>query len=254
MNRFLLKGLASVCALAVMFGTASCSDDDKTDGSVSVSAIAVNPTTATIKVGESTTLSTTITPADATDKTITWSTSDEKVATVDAGKVTGVAEGTATVTATTKDGGKAATCAVTVSADAPSVKEVTLEGNITSDMTLNAADKNYMKGFVYVKSGATLTIEAGSVIKGVSVSAGEKAASLIIEPGAKIIAEGTADKPIVFTSDKPAGQRVTGDWGGLIICGNARVNRVNRPTIEGGLIRNMAIRLLTNLMAKAPVS
>lgn len=234
MNRFLLKGLASVCALAVMFGTASCSDDDKTDGSVSVSAIAVNPTTATIKVGESTTLSTTITPADATDKTITWSTSEEKVATVDAGKVTGVAEGTATVTATTKDGGKAATCAVTVSADAPSVKEVTLEGNITSDMTLNAVDKNYMKGFVYVKSGATLTIEAGSVIKGVSVAAGEKAASLIIEPGAKIIAEGTADKPIVFTSDKPAGQRVTGDWGGLIICGNARVNRVNRPTIEGG--------------------
>lgn len=234
MNRFLLKGLASVCALAVMFGTASCSDDDKTDGSVSVSAIAVNPMTATIKVGESTTLSTTITPADATDKTITWSTSEEKVATVDAGKVTGVAEGTATVTATTKDGGKAATCAVTVSADAPSVKEVTLEGNITSDMTLNAVDKNYMKGFVYVKSGATLTIEAGSVIKGVSVAAGEKAASLIIEPGAKIIAEGTADKPIVFTSDKPAGQRVTGDWGGLIICGNARVNRVNRPTIEGG--------------------
>lgn len=234
MNRFLLKDLASVCALAVMFGTASCSDDDKTDGSVSVSAVAVSPATATIKVGESTTLSATITPADATDKTITWSTSDETVATVDAGTVTGVAEGSATITATTKDGGKTATSTVTVSQDAVAANEVTLEGDITSDMTLNAADKNYMKGFVYVKSGVTLTIEAGSVIKGISVAAGEKAASLIIEPGAQIIAEGTADKPIVFTSDKPAGQRVTGDWGGLIICGNARVNRVNRPTIEGG--------------------
>ena len=52
------------------------------------------------------TLSATITPEDATDKTITWSSSDEKVATVDAGKVTGVAEGTATITATTKDGEK----------------------------------------------------------------------------------------------------------------------------------------------------
>lgn len=234
MNRFLLKGLASVCALAVMFGTASCSEDDKTDGSVSVSAVTISPATATIKVGESTTLSATITPADATDKTITWSTSDETVATVDAGTVTGVAEGSATITATTKDGGKTATSTVTVSQDAVAANEVTLEGDITSDMTLNAADKNYMKGFVYVKPGVTLTIEAGSVIKGVSVSAGEKAASLIIEPGAQIIAEGTADKPIVFTSDKPAGQRVTGDWGGLIICGNARVNRVNRPTIEGG--------------------
>ena len=149
MNRFLLKGLASVCALAVMFGTVSCSDDDKPDGSIAVSAVAVSPTTATVKVGESVTLSATITPDDATDKTITWSSSDEKVATVDAGKVTGVTEGTATITATTKDGNKTATCAVTVSNEAPSSKEVILEGEITSDLTLNAADKNYMKGFVY---------------------------------------------------------------------------------------------------------
>ena len=62
MNRFLLKGLASVLTMAVMFGTVSCSDDDdKPDGSVAVSAVAVSPTTATIKVGESTTLSATIT-------------------------------------------------------------------------------------------------------------------------------------------------------------------------------------------------
>ena len=228
MNRFLLKGLASVLTMAVMFGTVSCSDDDdKPDGSVAVSAVAVSPTTVTIKVGESTTLSAAITPSDATDKTVTWSTSDEKVATVNAGKVTAVAEGSATITVTTKDGGKTATCTVTVSNDASSSKEVILEGNITTDFTINAADKNFMKGFVYVKSGATLTIEAGSVIKGVSVSPGEKAASLIIEPVAKI-------KPIVFTSDKEPGKRLTGDWGGLIICGNARVNRTNQPTIEGG--------------------
>ena len=63
---------------------------------------------------------------------------------------------------------------------------------------------------------------------------GEKAASLIIEPGAKIMAEGTVDKPIVFTSDKEPGKRATGDWGGLIICGNARVNQTKRPVIEGG--------------------
>lgn len=234
MNRFLLKGLASVFALAVMFGTVSCSDDDEKEGTIAVSAIAVNPTTAAVKPGATVTLSATVTPEDATDKTITWSSSDEKVATVDGGKVTGVAEGTATITATTKSGDKTATCAVTVSEDAPEVLEDTLEGNITADRTISAANKNFLKGFVYVKSGATLTIEAGSVIKGISVAPGERAASLIIEPGAKIIAEGTVDKPIVFTSDKEPGKRVTGDWGGLIICGNARVNRTNQPTIEGG--------------------
>lgn len=234
MNRFLLKGLASVFALAVMFGTVSCSDDDEKEGTIAVSAIAVNPTTAAVKPGATVTLSATVTPEDATDKTITWSSSDEKVATVDGGKVTGVAEGNATITATTKSGDKTATCTVTVSEDAPAVIEDTLEGNITADRTISAANKNFLKGFVYVKSGATLTIEAGSVIKGISVASGERAASLIIEPGAKIIAEGTVDKPIVFTSDKEPGKRVTGDWGGLIICGNARVNRTNQPTIEGG--------------------
>ena len=234
MNRFLLKGLASVFALAVMFGTVSCSDDDEKEGTIAVSAVAVNPTIAAVKPGATVTLSATVTPEDATDKTITWSSSDEKVATVDGGKVTGVAEGTATITATTKSGDKTATCTVTVSEDAPAVIEDTLEGNITADRTISAANKNFLKGFVYVKSGATLTIEAGSVIKGISVASGERAASLIIEPGAKIIAEGTVDKPIVFTSDKEPGKRVTGDWGGLIICGNARVNRTNQPTIEGG--------------------
>ena len=234
MNRFLLKGLASVFALAVMFGTVSCSDDDEKEGTIAVSAVAVNPTTAAVKPGATVTLSATVTPEDATDKTITWSSSDEKVATVDGGKVTGVAEGTATITATTKSGDKTATCTVTVSEDAPAVIEDTLEGNITADRTISAANKNFLKGFVYVKSGATLTIEAGSVIKGISVASGERAASLIIEPGAKIIAEGTVDKPIVFTSDKEPGKHVTGDWGGLIICGNARVNRTNQPTIEGG--------------------
>ena len=234
MNRFLLKGLASVFALAVMFGTVSCSDDDEKEGTIAVSAVAVNPTTAAVKPGATVTLSATVTPEDATDKTITWSSSDEKVATVDGGKVTGVAEGTVTITATTKSGDKTATCTVTVSEDAPEVLEDTLEGNITADRTISAANKNFLKGFVYVKSGATLTIEVGSVIKGISVAPGERAASLIIEPGAKIIAEGTVDKPIVFTSDKEPGKRVTGDWGGLIICGNARVNRTNQPTIEGG--------------------
>lgn len=80
---------------------------------VSVSKITLSETSKEIVRGESAALSATITPGDATNKAITWSTSDAKVATVDKnGKVTGVANGTATITA--KADGKSDTCKVTV--------------------------------------------------------------------------------------------------------------------------------------------
>lgn len=107
--------------------------------------------------------------------------------------------------------------------------DVVLEGEITSDMTLKAADNNLLRGFVYVTKGVTLTIEPGTVVRGEKSTKG----SLIVEPGAKIIAEGTAERPIVFTSNQAAGERDYGDWGGLILCGNAPVN-ANEPQIEGG--------------------
>lgn len=107
--------------------------------------------------------------------------------------------------------------------------DVVLEGEITSDMTLKAADNNLLRGFVYVTKGVTLTIEPGTVVRGEKATKG----SLIVEPGAKIIAEGTAERPIVFTSNQAAGERDYGDWGGLILCGNAPVN-ANEPQIEGG--------------------
>jgi hypothetical protein len=106
-------------------------------------------------------------------------------------------------------------------------------GAITTNTTWTANNKYLLKSYVYVRSGATLTIEAGTIIKGDKDSKG----ALIIEPGAKIIAIGTADKPIVFTSNQPKGSRNYGDWGGVIIAGNAPVNSaVNGalPTIEGG--------------------
>ena len=95
-----------------------------------------------------------------------------------------------------------------------------------------------MVGWIYVEDGATLTIEAGTIIKGTDVSYdGRKAAtgsSLIIMRGAKIMAEGTATEPIVFTSSKSRGQRQATDWGGIVICGRARNNQ-GTMTIEGGL-------------------
>lgn len=81
---------------------------------VYVSGVSLDKTTATLKDGETVTLVATVTPDDADNKAVTWSSSNTAVATVADGKVTAVKEGTATITVTTQDGNKTATCAVTV--------------------------------------------------------------------------------------------------------------------------------------------
>ncbi len=86
-----------------------------------------------------------------------------------------------------------------------------------------------LKGWVYITDGATLTIEPGTIIKGDKATK----AALIIEKGGKVIAQGTADEPIVFTSGQAAGSRKPGDWGGIIICGKAKNNKTEM-LIEGG--------------------
>lgn len=86
-----------------------------------------------------------------------------------------------------------------------------------------------LKGWVYVGAGSELTIEPGTIIKGDK----QTKAALIVEPGGKIYAQGTASAPIVFTSAQAKGSRKPGDWGGLIICGNAKNNQ-GSAQIEGG--------------------
>lgn len=82
--------------------------------SFSVTGVTLDKTTITISTGESETLVATVTPANATNKNITWASSAESVATVNNGVVTGVGPGTAGITATTADGNKVATCTVRV--------------------------------------------------------------------------------------------------------------------------------------------
>ncbi|MDO7847852.1 T9SS C-terminal target domain-containing protein [Hymenobacter sp. M29] len=104
---------------------------------------------------------------------------------------------------------------------------------VKTSTTWTASNKYLLKGYVYVRSGATLTIEPGTIIKGDKDSKG----ALIVEPGAKLIAAGTAAKPIVFTSNQPKGSRNYGDWGGVILAGNAPVNSIVngvKPVVEGG--------------------
>ncbi len=86
-----------------------------------------------------------------------------------------------------------------------------------------------LKGWVYIADGAELTIEPGTVIKGDKATK----AALIAERGGKLIAQGTAQEPIVFTSAQAKGNRKPGDWGGVILCGKAQNNQ-QEMQIEGG--------------------
>jgi len=97
---------------------------------------------------------------------------------------------------------------------------IVLQGRINEDITLKKVNNYILKGLVYLVGNHTMTIEAGTVIKG-SFS-GTDVAALTITRGSKIIANGTATEPIVFTSSSPNPQ--SGDWGGIIICGKAGIN------------------------------
>ncbi len=95
-----------------------------------------------------------------------------------------------------------------------------LEGDITTDTKLLAATEYTLTGSLTVKEGVTLTIEPGTVIKAKS---GRTDVFLAVERGAKLIAKGTADMPIKFTSD--ASSPAAGDWGGIVLAGKASSNK-----------------------------
>jgi len=109
---------------------------------------------------------------------------------------------------------------------------VIVQGNITSNTTWASSNIYVLRGAVFVTSGATLTIQPGTLIAGEFATNG----TLIVAQGATINAVGTAAAPIVFTSDQPYGppdwpsdDRYRADWGGLIINGYAVIN------IPGGI-------------------
>ncbi len=107
---------------------------------VPTTGVTVTPTNQTINVGNTFTITPTVTPDNATDKSIIWTSSDDTIATVDAnGKVTALKEGTATITATTNDGGFTASCVITV---------VKREGRVTG-ITVTPISKTATVGEIF---------------------------------------------------------------------------------------------------------
>lgn len=99
---------------------------------------------------------------------------------------------------------------------------VTVSSNITTNTTWTSGNVYLLQGQIFVTNNATLTIQAGTIIRGDKSSTG---AGLFITKGAKLMAMGTSSQPIVFTSDQAAGSRGLGDWGGVILMGKAANNQ-----------------------------
>ncbi len=123
------------------------------------------------------------------------------------------------------------------SAEAPATtpgagpKVATIDEDITTNRTLFADTTYTISGFVHVANGATLTIEPGTLILGDYDVLGS---SIFVLRGAHILADGgSSATPIVFTSERPAGSRQAGDWGGLLLVGNGIINRADPVILEG---------------------
>jgi hypothetical protein len=113
--------------------------------------------------------------------------------------------------------------------------------NVTADITTNTTwttGKTYkIAGLIYVRNNATLTIQPGVVVKGLSSVNGT---ALIVTKGSKLNAIGTATSPIVFTSGKTVAQgRQPGDWGGIILLGRAGFNTNNGLNNIEGITANV---------------
>ena len=226
--------------LSVVFILTSCEDDPEPDNPVSISGI---PATATIPAGG------TVGPVTATltglDGLATFSITKDGASFANVtlnGETTSTQ--TFTYTATPADAGKnlvfeftasdrngssaKATHVLTVGAEETSVK---VTDNISGEVTWTANKTYILAGRIFVLDGGSLTIEAGTIIKG-EAGSGANATALIVARGGKIFANGTATAPIIFTSVADEIEQgmiaspnldptLNGLWGGVIVLGKA---------------------------------
>jgi hypothetical protein len=104
---------------------------------------------------------------------------------------------------------------------------IEVSGDIDADTTWTNDNTYILTDKAYVVGNSTLTIEPGTTITG-----GGLGSALVITRGSRLVAEGTAAEPIVFTSNIPVGLRDPGDWGGVVLLGAANIN-VGEGQIEG---------------------
>ena len=185
---------ALFAALCCLLAVSACKKDEQ---EVHVTGVSVSPATLSLVEGASDQLRATVTPSDAANKSVSWTSSATAIATVDnTGKVTAVSAGTATITVKTADGGKTATCAVTVTTKVIPVTGISIEEGATAEVeegktvTLtakvqpdNATDKTLTwtssnKAIATVADGVVTGVAAGQAV--ITAKAGDKEATCTV--------------------------------------------------------------------------
>ncbi len=104
-----------------------------------------------------------------------------------------------------------------------------LTGTQSGNLTIEKGKPYLVKGTYIIPTGVTVTVQPGAIVKGDKATKG----LILVQPGGRLVANGTAAEPIVFTSSQGVGERDRGDWAGIVLLGNAFVNQTARPAIEG---------------------
>ena len=183
-----------------------------TSSTVAVTGVKLDKTTATVNVNGTTQLTATVEPSNATNKNVTWKSSNESIAKVDSnGKVTGKSEGKADITVTTADGSKTATCKVTVTKGG--VSTITYSVAVDKPLTLDRSDFNrvcegvYGNTLDYVKFGKSSSTKGTLYFDYTEKDGGSKISTLT-----KYHYSNSGNKPIsqiTFVPDGNSGDTVT---------------------------------------------
>ena len=193
--------------------TVTMEKDEPEPETIAVTGVSLNKTTLSLETGGSETLTATIAPEGATDQTVTWSSDKESVATVSsAGLVTAVAAGEATITVTTKDGSKTATCAVTVKDPVIAVTEVKLSKD---KLDLTVGDNATLTATVSPDNATSPTVTWSSSDKSVAtVDTNGKVAA--VAPGKATITATADGKSATCEVNVSAPTNVVGPSGGYV--------------------------------------
>ena len=254
---------ALFAALCCLLAVSACKKDEQ---EVHVTGVSVSPATLSLVEGTSDQLRATVTPSDAANKSVSWTSSATAIATVDnTGKVTAVSAGTATITVKTADGGKTATCAVTVTTKVIPVTGISIEEGATAEVEEgktvaltakvqpdNATDKTVTwtssnKAIATVADGVVTGVAAGQAV--ITAKAGDKEATCTVtvkrpEPvDGKSMKEVTADDlgKLIGLDGKVYPSILSAVASGTV--GSAVIVYVGSETAEGSFTHGLAMSM-----------
>ena len=219
-----MKKFIQILTLVAVVCFYGCETPDPDSDPIKVESVALNESNITLTVGGSYSLVATVLPADAENKSVKWESSNASVATVDNnGKVTAVAAGSATITVKTVDGGKTATCAVTVNALIVSVESVALDKTTLTltegeSATLvatvnpsNATNKSVVwssdnSAVATVSEGAVTAVAPGTATITVKTEDGNKSATCVVTVEAALVGDVDNVSELTATTNIPEDQ------------------------------------------------